>query len=388
MSTGTRTGTDRLGALLSRAARSGVAEASAATLLLLYSEAFYGNDGNPLTWPQFVADVVVCAGAAASGRWPRVGGVVTGVGLAALPLVHGSHMPAAILAALIPLFATGVRGLRAWRTGLAVAYFVALNVATIRVASTPSDAIATVAIWIFLFALVWVLGSVLFTLQRRTVTLEEERVAAVRGQRRTIARDLHDTVAYATTTMIMRAEEIKLRTPDDPTLDADLDFIIATGRRSLRDLRGMMEALRRNDPSLEASDTDGAPWRIIPLADLLPQQVAELQAHGLEVTTQVDDDLDRLPESVRDTLGKLLVEATSNMVKHSARPGHCRIIIEQGPESVEAVFSNPIGRTASGSSGGFGLLGARERVEALDGDFETTGASGTWLLRVALPVGG
>ena len=35
--------------------------------------------------------------------------------------------------------------------------------------------------------------------------------------------------------MVMRAEQMKLRATDDPELLADLDFIIATGRRSVRD---------------------------------------------------------------------------------------------------------------------------------------------------------
>jgi len=39
-------------------------------------------------------------------------------------------------------------------------------------------------------------------------------------------------------------------------------------------------------------------------------------------------------------------------------------------------------------SNGLGLMGARERVEALGGDFEvTTGAFGGVGLRVALPIG-
>lgn len=375
----------RLGALLSRAARSGVAEATLATLLLLYSEVFFGTDTHPLSWTQFIVDSVVCVGAAVSGRWPRAGGVVTGVGLAALPLVHTAALPAAIFAALIPLFATGARGLMSWRTGLAVVYFILLNAATIRVAHNTAEAAQSLVIWIIMITLVWLLGTVLNTLRRRMATLAGERAEAVRNQRRTIARDLHDTVAYATTTMIMRAEELKLR-GTHPELDPDLDFIIATGRRSLRDLRGMMEALRRNDPTLEVDPAE-APWRIVSLDALIPQQVAELRAHGLTVDLQIDADVGSLPDSVRETLGKLVVEATSNMVKHAERPGPCRIIIEQTPGTVEAVFTNPIGTTASGSSGGFGLLGARERVEALGGDFETTAASGTWLLRVALPVG-
>lgn len=378
----------RFGVLVTRLGRSGMAEATAATLLLLYSEAFFRAGPGTLTWAQFAADVSLCLGAAASGRWPRAGGVAAGVALMAFPFVHAGAVPAAILATMIPLFATGARGLERWRTALTLWYFLGLAWVTLPLAPDPGVAAQTIVVWIVLIALAWTLGTVLRRFQLRTLALQDERVTAVRAQRRSIARDLHDTVAYATTTMIMRAEQIKLRGDADPQLNADLDFIIATGRRSLRDLRGMMEALRRNDPFLEAEGGAAAPWRIVSPADLLTQQVAELRAHGLTVQTQVDADLDALPESVRETLGKLVVEATSNMVKHAARPGPCRIIIEQTPDSVEAVFTNPVGATASGARGGYGLVGMRERVEALGGDFETTTASGAWLLRVSLPVAG
>lgn len=377
----------RIRRMLARIARSGIAEATFATLLLLYSETFF-TGRTALTWAQFAVDCTVCLGAAASGRWPRAGSLVTGVGLAAFPLAHTtSPIPMAIMAALIPIFALGARGLERWRTAVGITYFFLLLWATLPLRGGTTTAVQSVIMWVILIAIVWLLGTAIATLQRRTLTLADERVAAVRSQRRSIARDLHDTVAYATTTMIMRAEEIKLRcAPTDPLHD-DLDFIIATGRRSLRDLRGMMEALRRNDPSLEP-DADESAWRIVSLAALLPQRVAELEAHGLTVSTQVDADLDALPESVRETLGKLIVEATSNMVKHAARPGPCRILIEATPDAVEAVFTNPIRATASFAGGGFGLMGARERVEALGGEFETTAASGTFLLRVSLPVGG
>lgn len=384
---GLTNGEARVALRVTRFAQSGVAEATLAALLLLYSDTFFKTGPAALTWPQFAADVTLCAGAALSGRWPRTGGLVAGAALMAFPVVHTDAVPAAILAACIPVFATGARGLLGWRAILTAWYFAGLAWATVPLARDPGEAVQTVLIWTLLLGVAWALGTVLRALQRRTVALAGERVEAVRSQRRSIARDLHDTVAHATTTMIMRAEEVKLRGTPDAQLQADLDFIIATGRRSLRDLRGMMEALRRNDPPLEA-DAPPAAWRIVSLGALLPQQVAELQAHGLTVTTQVDADLDHLPESVRETLGKLIVEATSNMVRHAARPGPCRIIIEQTPDTLEAVFTNPVGATASGPSGGFGLLGMRERVEALGGDLETTQASGTWLLRVALPMGG
>ncbi len=367
-------------------ARSGAAEAALATMLYLYSESFYSGGNRVLTWTQFALDTVLCMGAAASGRWPRSGGVIVGVAVTAGALMMPGSMTMAILAVLIPLYAAGSRGLEKWRTVLTLWLVPAAIWATL-IGDSAEVAVQTVVAWVIMTALVWALGSILHRLQQRTVALTEERIDAIRAQRRSIARDLHDTVAYATTTMIMRAEQIKLRGTADPLLTEDLDFIIATGRRSIRDLRGMMEALRRNDPSLDAAGGED-PWRVVSLTTLLPQRVRELEAHGLTVSTSVDAHLAGLPESVRETLGKLIVEATSNMVKHADRSGPCRILIEETPDAVEAVFTNAVSSGSPNRGAGFGLVGARERIEALGGDFEATRTHGTWLLRASLPVGG
>lgn len=372
-----------------RYADSGVLEAVFAALILLYSETFYGAPGvAPLTWPQFVVDSALCIAAGTSGRWPRGGGIATGVILMAMPLVHQGAPPAAVIAIVIPILAAGTRGLTRLRALLSVWYVAGASILSMPTASTSAGAVQTVLVWVILIGIAWAAGGTIHSLVQQSERLSQQRIEAVRSQRRSIARDLHDTVAYATSTMIMRAEQIKLRGVDDPALAEDLDFIISTGRRSIRDLRGMMETLRRNDPSLD-SEYENSPWRIVSFAELLPQRIAELEAHGFQVNAQVDLAHQELPDSVREALGKLVVEATSNMVKHAPPPGPIRILIERHDDLVEAVFTNPLrpGRPAPREWDGFGLVGARERIEALGGELESTAASGTWLLRAQLPVG-
>ena len=101
-----------------------------------------------------------------------------------------------------------------------------------------------------------------------------------------------------------------------------------------------------------------------------------------------DADLDSLPSSVRETLAKLVVEATSNMVKHAGK-GPCRLIIEVQDDTLEAVFTNRLraGHRQDGGRPGLGLVGAAERVRAIGGELEATAASGTWILRAQLPIG-
>lgn len=367
---------------VARLGRSGVPEAMTGFLAYAYNEAFRG--ASTRSPAEAVAQFAVCFFAALTGRWPRIGTLGVGVALLFTVLV-GEEVSAALFALFIPVVSNGAHGRTILRDIAAPLYFTLAVIKTMPLNDNPSDQVQTVIVWVVLLGLGWGTGRTINKLRREGEQQAEMRRQSLRRQRRSIARDLHDTVSYATTTMIMRAEQIKLRASDDPQLVKDLDFIIGTGRRSVRDLRGMMETLRRNDPELDLEED--APWRLLTVSDVIRERQGELAAHGLSLQVSVDADLDDLPGSVRETLAKLVVEATSNMVKHSGR-GPCRLIIEAQGGTVEAVFTNPLkpGRTP-GHEGGLGILGAHERVRALGGELEATAASGTWILRAQLPIG-
>lgn len=367
---------------VTRLGASGFPEASVAVVLFLYFEVFSVPAHGDRTL-EFTINVLMCVSAGIVGRWPRVGTIGAAVTLGlmiAFPLDDQIRLSA--LAAFVPLVSTGVRGHARLCDVASVAYLVLLTAMTLPVSGNLLLQVESAVLWAIVIALVRFLGRTVDRLRRESTAQAAMRVDALRQQRRSIAHDLHDTVAYSTTTMIMRAEQMKLRATD-PDLVADLDFIITTGRRSIRDLRSMMETLRRNDPEL---DTGTVPmWRLVTISDVITQRVAELAAHGLVLQVSVPATLDDLPESVRDTLGKLIVEATSNMVKHAAA-GPCRILVEVEAGLVEAVFTNPV---APGSvpGEGLGLLGAAERIEALGGELEAAEVSGVWIVNATLPVG-
>lgn len=378
---------------LQRVGGSGLPEAAAAAAFLVYVEAF-PREPERTTWA-FATDLVLCLTAGAVGRWPRLGAtcVLLALALRAWLSIAGdpSSISLAVFTLLIPVVSLGARGHNQLRNVAAFSYLILACTITI-----PLDAggsiLETVALWSALMALAWAAGQTVFRLRSEGLRQAEMRTESLRSQRRSIARDLHDTVSYATTTMIMRAEQIKLRTHDAQLVD-DLDFIITTGRRSVRDLRGMMEALRRNDPGLD--NDEASMWRLITVSDVLIERRAELARHGIllqqSVTTASGEEataaLDDLPGSVREALGKLIVEATSNMVKHAGR-GSVELIIEVHPDYVEAVFTNPIAAGEPAPAGqGLGLMGARERIEAVGGELVVNAASGTWIVRAQLPIG-
>lgn len=369
---------------VARLGRSGVPEAIVGLFAYMYNEAFPSIDGNR-TLAEAIVDFLLCFFAALTGRWPRVGTLGVAATLIAQVLVS-DELSVTVFAMFVPIVSNGAHGRTVLRDIAAPLYFALAIVKTMPLNDTLGDQLQTVIIWAVLVGLAWGTGRTIHRLRREGQEQAELRTAALRSQRRSIARDLHDTVSYATTTMIMRAEQIKLRVGDDPQLTEDLDFIIATGRRSVRDLRGMMETLRRNDPELDLEQN--TPWRLLTVTDVIAERQAELAAHGLTLQVTSDADLDSLPGSVRETLAKLVVEATSNMVKHAGK-GPCRLIVEVQDDTLEAVFTNRLraGHRQDGGRPGLGLVGAAERVRAIGGELEATAASGTWILRAQLPIG-
>jgi len=366
--------------------RPGVLEAVAGVFLITPVLIFlptYRDD--PWGW---TLEVVACIAAVITGRFPILGSCVIGLALTALVLAPTDNPRWAAFAVAIPLVSAGARGKRSMRLLLTLWYWPVLTFIEVGTEFVWSEFLNGAVLWGLLVTVFWVLGEGARALTAERERLRAERVAAVRSQRRTIARDLHDTIAYGMTSIILRAEQAKLRGVDDPLMVADLDYIVAAGRRSMRDLRGMMETLRRNEPDNELPHS---PWQISSLEEVLDRRLAELTDNGFRASAHVDADLAALPESVGETLGKVVTEATANMVKHGDRDAPCSIMIETGDGELEAVFINTPahspGRLGRGKTTHLGLVGARERVEALGGECDVTSTSPTWVLRARIPLG-
>ncbi|UMG91517.1 histidine kinase [Nocardioides sp. TF02-7] len=219
-------------------------------------------------------------------------------------------------------------------------------------------------------------------LRRLNEALEREREAttrlAVAGERIRLARDLHDVVAHTLTVAVVQAETCEEAIADDPArARAAAREVQEAGRRGLADLRSMVRVLR------DADAPAGEPG----LADL-ETLAAVMGGAGLDVVVRRRGDVAaaRLPAQVGRQLFRVVQEALTNTVKHSAA-AEAVVTIAASGDDVELTVTDPGPALGTGlPSGGHGLAGMAERVAAHGGRVEAGPHGAGFRVRVTVPV--
>jgi signal transduction histidine kinase len=190
--------------------------------------------------------------------------------------------------------------------------------------------------------------------------------AAVLGERRRLARELHDGVAQELAFIRRRAGRLS-ELPDGVE-------ILSAAERALEDSRRAIEALR---PSADES-----------LHVALERHGARLAVEcGVEVRVSTRCAIDVSPE-VRAEVLRIVAEAVRNAAHHGGAR-HVRVDLVGPPLSVR-VIDDGSGFVSGASSGlgvaGYGLIAMRERAEMVGGrlSLESVPGAGT-LVQVVLP---
>ncbi|MBD0669881.1 sensor histidine kinase, partial [Streptomyces sp. CBMA156] len=205
----------------------------------------------------------------------------------------------------------------------------------------------------------------------------EEAVAA---ERLRIAREMHDTVAHSLGIVALQAGAARRVIDRRPERAKEaLGEIETAGRDTLAALRRMLVALRRADG--EASEV--APQG---LADI-DRLAGATTAAGVRVEVRRHGEPGPLPPEVDLAAFRIVQESVANVVRH-AGVGACVVAVDHrtvGELSVEVTdegrgrdraagpsgaVSGAVGRVGAGPGAGFGLVGLRERVGLLRGEFE------------------
>jgi two-component system, NarL family, sensor histidine kinase UhpB len=199
-------------------------------------------------------------------------------------------------------------------------------------------------------------------------------------ERRSIARELHDELGQSVTAIRTIGAAIANRTrADAPDVHASAMTIVDVAGRIYDTVHGIIRQLR---PS--ALDNLG-------LREALEELMANWRERYPEVTVglALDGNLEALGERVNITIYRFVQEGLTNVVRHAAATRVEVAVVRNGGALEVMVRDNGkgLGERNQSDLARFGLMGMRERVEALDGHFEIDSAPGEGVrVRARIPL--
>lgn len=344
--------------------------AAALILVVVASSGFWSSvmDGAkaPDVWAWLWA--VVAVGGLA---WWRVAPVAM---LAAVAIGTGGYVlagyaPGPVL--LCPVFATfhvaRVRSVRVSLSACAAAAAVVVTALLVRLVGDDRFSVIAVVAWLNWLVVPWSLGMLV---QVRTVAARRVRAELVeRGaleERMRVAREVHDVAGHGLSVIAMQAGVALLVLDDNPAQAREsLQAIRTTSTGALGELRltlGMLEA--------GPAERNGI--------DALPELADRVRGAGLPVDLQLDAwDREEPPSGETDAAAyRVVQESLTNVLRH-AGPARARVrVARQDDDLLVEVSDDGAGPTgpeteqkagATSRSGGRGLTGMRNRIEALGG---------------------
>lgn len=212
----------------------------------------------------------------------------------------------------------------------------------------------------------------LFELARSTdsVSVEEQATA---GERKRIAQELHDGLAQELTGVVLSLEGAQRAFERNPqVLGQQLAKATRDARATLADVRQYMGALRQSAPG-----GLGLPTTVARLIDDLRRQT------GLAVEMQEQGSEHELEADLQRAVVRIVGEALRNVAQH-AGARHATVTLSYRDTDVVvtvaddgAGFDLPSMSASAEANGHFGLIGMRERAEAVAGRLMVTSTPGS-----------
>ena len=222
----------------------------------------------------------------------------------------------------------------------------------------------------------------------RAQELEDERELfaqiALRHERARIASELHDIVGHAISVMVIQAAAGQRLVESDPARAKEAFTAISeSAQQGTKDLGRLIELLGgSHDDTSKGSDLS-----------LVDEVVDRAGRSGLSITCRFEGDRGQVPAPVAHLAFRVVQESLTNALRYA--PGaEVRIVIriDRSGQGLTVRVENDPGTqsvaplTGTGTGTGRGLVGLRERVQTLGGQFSAghTGPSG-WTVEACLP---
>lgn len=200
--------------------------------------------------------------------------------------------------------------------------------------------------------------------QLREYALQIEDLASVRERNR-IAREIHDSLGHALTSLNVQLQTaVKLWQHDPIEAKPFVDQAQRLGKVAMQEVRQSVHALRAD--AVEAE----------PLEQMIATLVQEFrQSTGLQVATHLDLQT-VLPAQIAKTIYRVIQESLTNICKH-ADAALIKIDLQQMTDRIYlSIRDDGCGFQPHIKPSGFGLHGMQERIMALQGSFKVESEPG------------
>ncbi|MFJ9782114.1 sensor histidine kinase [Amycolatopsis sp. NPDC101161] len=220
----------------------------------------------------------------------------------------------------------------------------------------------------------------------RTTVVKSAVADAQTAERMALARELHDVVAHHVTGIVVQAQAARMMAEKDPQVAVEaMGRIENAGVEALAAMRRLVRSMRGDAPAGSSEFSEQATTDLG--ADL--RKLVESANHGVPTSMHLDLPPD-LPHEVGRSALRLVQESLTNVGKHASDATDAFVLAEvSGAELHLRVTDNghETARRPAGGSGGYGLVGMRERVALLKGRLSAgRGPDGGWRVEAWLPL--
>lgn len=321
-------------------------------------------------WPTALSVLLAGGGVALSWWRPWAGLVVTSAASFAVTAV--GHDPLSVwMMAVLVLFSVTLRGKQPLAgTGIVAAFFLG---AFMTLGGFRGGAIVGAAA---LFSAIagGATGAALRIHREHWRTLEERAESAiatreieatrrVTEERLRIARDLHDVIGHQVAMLSLHLGAAEIGLPEDAESSRQaLVSARSSARTVVVETQRILALLRLAD---DISEDEAL--RPTPALSGLEGLIASFESIGLDVHPSIDVPAGFVEPSVGVTVYRVVQEALTNAYRHGE--GAATVDVRQRDGRICVTVENRVGHSlrGSGSGGGLGLVGMRERVESSSG---------------------